>query len=718
MTGGLLQLVTSGKQDIYLTINPEITFFKKVYRRHTNFSIELKEIAPEQNTDYGELITFIINKQGDAIHRCYLEVDLPLLSFSDKYITNTNYINKKTNDIVNLTNHFNKWTNSYNNLKGYVDIELLLYRTLKIYLQTDNISLNTLKDAVTKFNYVNKKTKDLYKNKIDSNLYSLIDISGYITSINKLLSNTNTDNTIYISVQEINNTIDNMYNKMTEYLSFYNYKINYYNNSIINRKNEYQINFNYANYLGHNYFQSVALEIGGQEYQKYSNDFLHINQQHHIKNEYMPNYYEMIGNIPELNNYDNKPKGNKKILVPLIFWFNKDAGSCLPLIAMQYPTISFNVNINDITKIVSFEDYEKMYYDLLNITIGYETTNTVILNTNLIYSKYNINILEKSITYNTIIINDELLKYKFPDLLPNERNIILTNNGTLYNMNEINTMIDPNYVPVISNNNITQYCINVKQWINFMVNIKNSIYQSFVFKIGSYYPYIDFNLYYSTIPKPNVKLICEYIFFDDVERAMFANSKLEYIIETFSEDIYNISDQQMFSCELSFNNPCKELLWYVQPQIFLDGLTQFGQNTSLIFDSTKYYDSEIVEEQSLIFNQQSVILPNIDNNYYTYLLSYKYLNNILEKGIYYIPFCLYPEETQPSGTINLRQIKGKQFSITISKKFINEYFATNNQQVVNYLNPNKKGLILKFFTKCYDMFIVNKGDCKLMFNIN
>ena len=40
MPGGLLQIASSGIQDIYLTKNPEITFFKKIYRRHTNFSIE------------------------------------------------------------------------------------------------------------------------------------------------------------------------------------------------------------------------------------------------------------------------------------------------------------------------------------------------------------------------------------------------------------------------------------------------------------------------------------------------------------------------------------------------------------------------------------------------------------------------------------------------------------------------------------------------------
>ena len=40
MGGGLLQIVAYGAQDIYLTGNPQITFFKIVYRRHTNFSME------------------------------------------------------------------------------------------------------------------------------------------------------------------------------------------------------------------------------------------------------------------------------------------------------------------------------------------------------------------------------------------------------------------------------------------------------------------------------------------------------------------------------------------------------------------------------------------------------------------------------------------------------------------------------------------------------
>ena len=40
MQGGLIQIVSSGKEDVYLTIKPEITFFKIAYKRHTNYSIE------------------------------------------------------------------------------------------------------------------------------------------------------------------------------------------------------------------------------------------------------------------------------------------------------------------------------------------------------------------------------------------------------------------------------------------------------------------------------------------------------------------------------------------------------------------------------------------------------------------------------------------------------------------------------------------------------
>jgi hypothetical protein len=76
MGGGLLQLVAYGAQDVYLTGNPQITFFKVVYRRHTNFSIEAIQQTFNGTPGYGQRVTCQISRNGDLIHRVYLALDM------------------------------------------------------------------------------------------------------------------------------------------------------------------------------------------------------------------------------------------------------------------------------------------------------------------------------------------------------------------------------------------------------------------------------------------------------------------------------------------------------------------------------------------------------------------------------------------------------------------------------------------------------------------
>ena len=73
MGGGLMQLVAYGAQDIYLTGNPQITFFKVVYRRHTNFSMEAIEQTWNGSVGPRNRITATISRNGDLVHRMYLE---------------------------------------------------------------------------------------------------------------------------------------------------------------------------------------------------------------------------------------------------------------------------------------------------------------------------------------------------------------------------------------------------------------------------------------------------------------------------------------------------------------------------------------------------------------------------------------------------------------------------------------------------------------------
>jgi hypothetical protein len=77
MGGGLMQLVAYGAQDVYLTGNPQITFWKVTYRRYTNFAIESIEQTFNGQADFGRRVTCVISRNGDLAYRTYLQITLP-----------------------------------------------------------------------------------------------------------------------------------------------------------------------------------------------------------------------------------------------------------------------------------------------------------------------------------------------------------------------------------------------------------------------------------------------------------------------------------------------------------------------------------------------------------------------------------------------------------------------------------------------------------------
>ena len=72
-----MQLVAYGAQDVYLTGNPQITFWKVTYRRHTNFAVESIEQTFNGQADFGRRVTCTISRNGDLAYRTYLQVTLP-----------------------------------------------------------------------------------------------------------------------------------------------------------------------------------------------------------------------------------------------------------------------------------------------------------------------------------------------------------------------------------------------------------------------------------------------------------------------------------------------------------------------------------------------------------------------------------------------------------------------------------------------------------------
>ena len=83
--GALMQLVAYGAQDVYLTGNPQITFFKVVYRRHTNFAIETIKQTLTGNNNFGGRGVCKLSRNGDLVSQVCLETTVTQDAGADRF---------------------------------------------------------------------------------------------------------------------------------------------------------------------------------------------------------------------------------------------------------------------------------------------------------------------------------------------------------------------------------------------------------------------------------------------------------------------------------------------------------------------------------------------------------------------------------------------------------------------------------------------------------
>jgi len=208
MTGGILQLVATGIDSIFLTSSPTITLFKTVYKRYTNFSLLNKLHKVDNCTEFNTKGIYKLKKEADCINKMYIEVDISDLKLEYPIATNTN--------IINLLNKYDIPTES-----------LLDYSNNYVYTPTDYDTIirpiieNKLLDNVTKFNriiydisnnnYISQKDTDDYNIMVEDNIYNQSEIKyklsiQYLYFKNLITSYTNS-NVIDISDEPYNEYI-------------------------------------------------------------------------------------------------------------------------------------------------------------------------------------------------------------------------------------------------------------------------------------------------------------------------------------------------------------------------------------------------------------------------------------------------------------------------------------------------------------------------------
>jgi len=368
-------------------------------------------------------------------------------------------------------------------------------------------------------------------------------------------------------------------------------------------KNDKNGNFiKWTKSIGHTIIDYIDIEIGGQRIDRQYGEWMDIWCELTTKDSHKDGLYTMIGK----NDNEEGIQATKKfkLIVPLQFWFCKNIGLALPLVALQYHEVKLYFSLK------KFDECWEKPVEKFSVSINKDNKKELIIqdDTNLIHYDW----IKEDSSYK--LIWEDGTEQTVDKIYIENKKIILKENY------KSNTKLD-----------------------------KSNIY----IEINS--PAKIYNL-------DDIRLYCDYIYLDTNERKYFAQNSHVYLIEQIQfngNNPYN-SSQKNSKISLEFNHPCKELIWISQINL----AKQFNQhlNFSDRVENLSLGDNPI-EETLLYINGQERFSPR-NANHFRLEIPYKRHTRIPDNFIYVYSFSLKPEQIQPSGTCNFSIIDNSDLFIT------------------------------------------------------
>jgi hypothetical protein len=333
-------------------------------------------------------------------------------------------------------------------------------------------------------------------------------------------------------------------------------------------------------YFGHRLLKTIELEIGGQKIDKHYSDWLYVWNELTMPPGKKDGYQIMVGGDPKNRTVLLKPQQSYEVYVPLEFWFCRNVGLALPLIALQYHEVKINITYATASELV---DKRANVCNLLD---------------------------EGSIDYDRV-----------PP--PNTSNIAI---GTYNN--------------------------------------------SSIFSTSSY----------SKLKLTNVALFVDYIFLDTDERRRFAQQTHEYLIEqlqfTGNDTITkSTTPEAMKNIRMTFNHPCKELIWTVNPNGDVVNWNNYSDNTSNLYE---FSENPVLRAKVQLNGNDR--FTDREGTYFSVVQPYQHHEvtpSIYQNGINVYSFALKPEEHQPSGSLNMSRIDTAVLSMSSSVDGTISIYAVN-----------------------------------------
>lgn len=334
MAGGLLQISTYGSQDMFLTGVPEITFFKVVYRRYTNFSMESMIIPFDNQTGFGKTMDVILPRVGDLVHKIYLQIDLPEIAIKRRIPI--------TNDIPEM----NILNQKYQYIVDFMTINIQAYRNGMENISVLNITPETIITAIDNTYNINNFLTTTKSNFISvlNNTHFLYNNICFQELMNTLKDNNGNiiPNTTILMIQKLLLRGLNMSQRL---LSYYYNKKKILSDKISDQTNPYA-KIAWIKKLGHFIINQIEVSLGGNVIDVHNSYWIDTWYELNRINNLDSIYDRMIGNVNELI-VPSRSKSSYTLYIPLSFWFCKFTGLSIPLVASQYHNIALSIRLRE-----------------------------------------------------------------------------------------------------------------------------------------------------------------------------------------------------------------------------------------------------------------------------------------------------------------------------------------------------------------------------------
>ncbi len=379
MPGGLLQISSVSTESLFLNGTPEITFFKTIYRRHTNFSIDSLTVNFDDPVEFNSINTAKIEQTGDLMHNAYLQVFLPSI----------NLFRTTLPDPIEFQTLYNTTIENYNIVTNFMQVNRCAYvNAYNIFIAENNIQ-NASNDMITTITNTFKGYNAEQPTPMEKLLltttrspftYNEVSMDAIAAGFDASSNKDDLFKALSIGIDKSVKTQSFFYYQM------YNAKI-----ALQDAQNKH-IKFAWVNRIGHFVAEYIDVKIGGHSIDKHYGSWINIWYELTANRNMEETYFKLIGNVPELTDFNRDIKQAYILKIPLTFWFCKFSGLAIPLVALEYHNVTFEVKFRSLQELCYIEKGTLIEYSLSPGGVTLDEVSDIIpsvtLNANLLIDFY------------------------------------------------------------------------------------------------------------------------------------------------------------------------------------------------------------------------------------------------------------------------------------------------------------------------------------------